>query len=136
MRILPVIVTVLTLLPGLSFARTDCRAVEHPDHFEAVCVGDEKASPVPDTPSAAPAQSIAPQQQAAPEQPRTSLPVSAEQPKSAAAAVTAPQTSAAPAAQGAIVRRQGRQQYMKGMEEARAGRLQLISDLQQSQPTP
>jgi hypothetical protein len=136
MKIIPLLGMVLMLVPGLSFARTDCRVVEFPDHSEAVCVGDEKAVPAPVSPSVTPAQLAEPQQQAAPGQPQASLPAPTAQPQSTVAAATAPQTSATPAAQGAIVRRQGRQQYMKGMEEARAGRLQLIQELQQSQPTP
>lgn len=35
----------LVLLPCLVFAVTDCRVVEYPDHFEAVCVGDPKYTP-------------------------------------------------------------------------------------------
>jgi hypothetical protein len=30
-------------LPSASFAATDCRYVEYPDHYEAVCTGDTAA---------------------------------------------------------------------------------------------
>jgi hypothetical protein len=127
-----VIIISLILLPAISFAQTVCRAVEHPDHLEAVCVGDEKASPVPDTqPSQASRRAEQMQQQ-----PLASQADLTTQPQTAAA-MTSLQTSATSAtSQGAIVHRQGRQQYMKGMEEARAARLQLISTLQQGQPSP
>lgn len=127
----PLIIIALLLLPASSFAQTVCRAVEHPDHLEAVCVGDEKTSPSPETQSAqAPSRAAQMQQQ-----PQASQADPPTQPQTAAA-MTAPQTSATPALQGAIVRRQGRQQYMKGMEEARAARLQLITTLQQAQSPP
>ena len=38
-----VIFFALLLVPGTSFARTDCKLVEFADHVEAVCTGDEKA---------------------------------------------------------------------------------------------
>jgi hypothetical protein len=131
MRIL--IVIALMLAPGLSFARTDCHVAEHPDHFEAVCIGDEKASPAPDTPAAAAIQHGEPLQQAATEQMGASVPsetVPAAKPQTAAASVPSSQTSQTQLSQGAVVHRQGRQQFQKGMEDARANRLRLISDLQ------
>ena len=126
----------LILLPGLSLAHTDCRVVEHPDHVEAVCIGDEKATPAPETPPTSAFQRRETVPQAAPEQTRAALPVPLEQPQTAAGAMTSTQSSAPPVPHGTVVNRQGRQQYQKGMEEARAARLQLIYDLQQSQPSP
>ena len=35
----------MLLLPSIVFAATDCRIIEYPDHYEAVCVGDEKNRP-------------------------------------------------------------------------------------------
>jgi hypothetical protein len=40
------IFTGLALVPCAVFAATDCRVVEYPDHYEAVCVGTEKNNPV------------------------------------------------------------------------------------------
>lgn len=37
----------MVLLPQLLFADTDCWVKEYPDHYLAVCTGDEKAEPVP-----------------------------------------------------------------------------------------
>jgi hypothetical protein len=115
----------------MSFARTDCRTVEYPDHFEAVCVGDEKAIPVPDAPSATPVQRGETFQQVVPESQR------AVSPSSAVPTVSnTRQPSTNSSSQQAVVNRQGRQQYQKGMDDARAARLQLITNLQQGQVTP
>jgi len=39
------IIAGLVLLPNLLFATTDCHVVDYPDHYVAVCVGDEKNVP-------------------------------------------------------------------------------------------
>lgn len=36
----------IVLLPSLVIAATDCWVIEYPDHYEAVCVGDEKSESV------------------------------------------------------------------------------------------
>lgn len=36
----------MVLLPSLAIAATDCQIVEYPDHYAAVCIGDEKSEPV------------------------------------------------------------------------------------------
>lgn len=59
-------------MPGMVIAATDCRVIEYPDHYDAVCVGDEKTGPV---------------------RGQTAIPVQAP------AAVQAPVTAQAPAAQ-------------------------------------
>lgn len=41
-----IVLAAIVLLPRMVFATTDCRVVEYPDHYEAVCVGDEKSGPV------------------------------------------------------------------------------------------
>lgn len=41
-----IVLVAMVLLPRMVFAATDCRVVEYPDHYEAVCVGDEKNGPV------------------------------------------------------------------------------------------
>ena len=33
----------MVLLPSLVIAATDCQIVEYPDHYAAVCIGDEKS---------------------------------------------------------------------------------------------
>ncbi|HEX9080363.1 MAG TPA: hypothetical protein VF795_12290 [Desulfuromonadaceae bacterium] len=43
------------LLPSLACAATDCRVVEYPDHYEAICMGDGNSGPV-SAPVAAPSQ--------------------------------------------------------------------------------
>lgn len=40
------IVAGMVLMPGMVIAATDCRVIEYPDHYDAVCVGDEKPGPV------------------------------------------------------------------------------------------
>lgn len=35
----------MVLLPCTAFAATDCRVVEYPDHYEAVCIGDAEQKP-------------------------------------------------------------------------------------------
>ena len=42
-----IIAGVMLLLPQILHAGTDCRVREFPDHYEAVCIGDEKAGTVP-----------------------------------------------------------------------------------------
>jgi hypothetical protein len=46
----------ITLLPCIAFGATDCRTVEYPDHFEAVCDGETGYVPpqsqVQDSPAA------------------------------------------------------------------------------------
>lgn len=41
-----IVLVAMVLLPRMVFAATDCRVVEYPDHYEAVCVGSEKYGPV------------------------------------------------------------------------------------------
>jgi hypothetical protein len=41
-----IISVVMLLLPCQVFAATDCRVVEYPDHYEAVCVGEPRPVPV------------------------------------------------------------------------------------------
>jgi len=36
----------MLLLPCSVFAATDCRVIEFPDHYEAVCAGDPGSVPV------------------------------------------------------------------------------------------
>lgn len=135
MRIL--IAVALFLVAGNAFAQTDCRSVEHPDHYEAVCTGDEKAIAAPETPPSSAIQRGETLPQAAAEQMRSSVPAAADTPaQPQATAVPSPQTPQSQAAPGTIVHRQGRQQYQKGMDEARSARQQLIKELQQSQPAP
>lgn len=60
------IVAGMVLLPGMVIAATDCRVIEYPDHYDAVCVGDEKPGPVRDQtaiPTQAPAAVQAPASQ-------------------------------------------------------------------------
>jgi hypothetical protein len=37
----------MVLLPCTTFASTDCRVVEYPDHYEAICNGDSEKTPAP-----------------------------------------------------------------------------------------
>ena len=39
------ILLVMLLFPFTAFAATDCRVIEYPDHYEAVCVGDAAQTP-------------------------------------------------------------------------------------------
>jgi hypothetical protein len=36
---------VMLFLPCTAFAGTDCRIVEYPDHYEAICTGNAEQSP-------------------------------------------------------------------------------------------
>ncbi len=51
----------IVLMSNAAFAATDCRVVEYPDHYEAVCTGDASQTPA-QTPaySASPASSESP----------------------------------------------------------------------------
>src|SRR5476651_65416 len=40
------VVMVLLVLPSMLFAATNCKVTEYPDHFEAVCIGDEQSGPL------------------------------------------------------------------------------------------
>ncbi|GEM_PF-3996013 len=48
------ILTLFLLLPGTVLAATECNYVEFPDHFEAVCAGDEKFAPSTPSPASVP----------------------------------------------------------------------------------
>src|SRR5690242_17918892 len=51
----------IVLAPYLAFAASDCRVVEYPDHYEAVCTGDAShmpVSPVSPAPRAVPRASV------------------------------------------------------------------------------
>jgi hypothetical protein len=132
MRI-PILIA-LILTPGLSFAQTDCRTVEYQDHVEVVCSGDEKALPAPDALTAAAERNQSVQEKTPITE--TPAPASSTQAQPAPADATQPQTVQSPAPQGAVVHRQGRQQYQKAMEDARAARSKLILDQQKKPPAP
>ena len=40
-----IISLVMVLLPCTAFAATNCRVIEYPDHYEAVCVGSAEQIP-------------------------------------------------------------------------------------------
>jgi len=40
-----IILLVIVLLPCTTFAATNCRIIEYPDHYEAICVGDAEQTP-------------------------------------------------------------------------------------------
>jgi hypothetical protein len=42
-----IILLVMVLLPCAAFAGTNCRVVEYPDHYEAICDGDAEKTPSP-----------------------------------------------------------------------------------------
>jgi hypothetical protein len=44
-KLIKLISFALILLPALSMAKTDCRIVDHEDHVELICLGDEKSAP-------------------------------------------------------------------------------------------
>jgi hypothetical protein len=104
--------------------------------MEAVCTGDEKASPVKETPSPSINQHTEAIQKSVPEQARSAVPTaavpSAQIQSTAAPSISSPSQQS----QDTVIHRQGRQQYQKGMDEAKAARLKLIEELQQSQPAP
>ena len=150
----------MVLLPSMATAVTKCWINEFVDHREAVCIGNEK--PLPESRYASPqATQWAPAQNQASSQTSAgtttiSSPLRAGSPQWATVGqlqnqqpvTTQPQTPATPqsietmaaappsqtgAPQTTVVHRQGRQQYQQALEEARAARLQLISQLRQMQ---
>lgn len=132
MRTLILLTMILT--PLLSHAQTNCRSVELPDHVEAVCTGDEKAAAV-DIPSTKSPARVVNQQLTASEQKQAPETVAIE-PAGQQQDPATPQATQPKAPQPTIVHRQGRQQYQKGMDDAKAARSRLIDSLQQSQPAP
>jgi hypothetical protein len=54
----------IVLVPCVAFA-TDCRVVEFPDHYEAVCTGDAPQTPASSASLASPASPQAPGQEQA-----------------------------------------------------------------------
>ena len=54
----------MLLLPQILHAGTDCRFTEFPDHYDAVCIGDEKAGPTPLASSPALRSAVIPEAQA------------------------------------------------------------------------
>jgi hypothetical protein len=40
-----IISLMIVLLPCAAFAATDCRFIEYPDHYEAICIGDADKTP-------------------------------------------------------------------------------------------
>ena len=119
-----ILTAILLIIPALAMAQTDCRVVELKDRLEVVCVGDEKPVPESAVPIALqPAEKLANSPQ---ENSSSSTP--ALQAKNTTATETPQRVSnITPAA--ASPQRQGRQQFQKGMEEARASRSQIISDM-------
>jgi hypothetical protein len=118
------LVLVMILTPCTSFAVTDCKVVENANNFEAVCVGDEKTPPV--TEGNTNSKSAAPD---------TKVFVDKKSVSSAGAGETAarPSSRSLPAPTGSSsARRQGRQKYQQGREEARARRDSLLSEHQQT----
>ncbi|KAB0670437.1 hypothetical protein F6V30_09825 [Oryzomonas sagensis] len=43
----------IVLMPCVVFGATDCRVVEYPDHYEAVCIGTTEQVPVSNRPGQA-----------------------------------------------------------------------------------
>ena len=76
-----VLLAVMVMVPRMALAATNCWVTEFPDHYEAVCVGDEKAGPGPGT-TMAPGRAAAPTQ--AHETAKTAVP-SQESPNAKAA---------------------------------------------------
>lgn len=120
----------MVLLPSMVIAGTDCRVVEYADHYDLVCVGDEKSGPVrPQEAVAAQAPVTAPASVASKDSVVTTQ-TSAEAPLSAPAVITpATQTDA-------------RSPYVIGQHRpdrsvrnaARASRARLIQEERQKQP--
>jgi hypothetical protein len=46
-----VILLCVLLIPFAAFAGTECRVVEYPDHYEAICTGDPQRKTESSTPS-------------------------------------------------------------------------------------
>lgn len=109
----------IVLVPGFVVAATNCHMAEYPDHYEAVCIGDEKAIPEP-------YQKPAPtQNQPAPASTFTNQ-----------AAVTSPVMEQANTTikLSGPVRHQGRQQFQQALKEARDSRARLLAEQEQAQP--
>lgn len=107
------------MIPCLVFAASDCNVAEYDDHFEAVCTGNEKTSPVVGQKPAGTAGV-----NAQPEQPRKPV-VTAPIPEASPdqSSVTSATTDGKPA-----IQRQGRSKSQQGLEAAKAERLRLISE--------
>ena len=115
----------LILVPTASLAVTDCHIVEFPDHYEAVCTGDEKSVPDP-APQQSIVQSPLRMQITAPVNPGSGTPVATVATPSAGSAVTSPTP----------IQRQGRQQFQQAMKDAKEMRAKLIAEHQSNQPPP
>jgi len=85
-----IVVNMLLTIPCVTFAGTECRTMEYPDHYEAVCIGDEKTVAVN---AIVPAQSaVMPEQAVASLSEQTSAPLP-EQPAAPVFAQAAPPVS-------------------------------------------
>ena len=58
----------IVLLPYLAFAATDCRVIEYPDRYEAICTGDAPHTPAPSASRAVPRASMPEQAQELPQE--------------------------------------------------------------------
>ncbi|ABQ27219.1 hypothetical protein [Geotalea uraniireducens] len=112
-----IVLVAMVLLPRMVFAATDCRVVEYPDHYEAVCVGSEKYGPV---------QAKTAVQEKAPPQAQT--PVQAQEAAQAQTAAKAP----SPAVQALIAYRE-RLPNKSLRDAAKASRMRLIQEERQKQ---
>ena len=112
----------IMVVPYSAFATTDCRVIEYPDHYEAVCTGDEKYDPGYASKQATTRSSPAPQNKA----PEKSGPITTQEKP-----VPRPIVS-----RGGPAHRQGRQQYQQTLTELKNMRAQLIAEHQRNQPPP
>jgi hypothetical protein len=119
------VIALMVMAPGMVWATTDCHVIEYPDHFEAVCTGDEKSI---DTTATAPSRNSTTAQQ--PPALQTSAPG-----KTGSSVPTTVVASAA-ANQKPVARRQGRQQYQQDLKDAKEMRNQIITEHLRNQPPP
>jgi len=115
-----IVLLAMVLLPRMVFAATDCRIVEYPDHYEAVCIGSEKYGPV--------------QAKTAVQEKQAQTPVQAQeatQEQTAAQAQTAAKAPS-PAVQALIAYRE-RLPNKSLRDAAKASRMRLIQEERQKQ---
>ena len=124
-----IIILALLIIPYSAVAVTNCHYVEFPDHYDAVCLGDEKSAPDATANRSAAAPNPVPVKSS--EVTPKSLPTDTAG-KSVPVANVGPVTGKK--APGVASHRQGRQQYQDLIQEAREKRGQALAEDERNRP--
>jgi hypothetical protein len=122
-----IIFSLIMMVPSMALATTDCHVIEYPDHFEAVCTGDEKQVPHDAIKNANGLSSSALQNKTSGKTGTTTDQAKKDSKTDAKTATS----------QEGTVQRHGRQQFQQSLKAAKDMRSQIITeDLRNRPPVP